>query len=93
MPAFAQVGVYVGSVLLVALFAKFLPWVTRSAIEDIVSKHIEAAVRPLHERLSRHLDQEEAELRKIHAHLDKIADNKESDHRRIWTEIDKLRRR
>lgn len=93
MPAFVQAGIYVGSVLLVALFAKFLPWVTRSAIEDIVSKHVNAAVNPLHERLSRHLDEEERQLRQIHAHLDKIADNKEADHRRLWTEIDKLRHR
>ena len=64
----------------------------RSAIREEVQPMLDAAVKPLYDRLSKHLDDEEAQLKAIHAHLNDISRNKEQDHRRIWDAIDKLRR-
>src|SRR6516164_2328693 len=82
-----QAGILFGVSVIAAFALKFVPWVTRSGIEDVVKKEL----HPFYDRLHRHLQDEEAELRNIHKQLAKLQDRKNTEHDQIWAAIDELR--
>lgn len=86
---FASPFIWAGAVAVIGAVTWILQAATKYGLADIVQKN----VKPLHDRLTAHLDEEERIIRSIDDRLSEMERRKDRDHNRIWDAIDDLRRR